>query len=188
MARELSKTKKGSENLERNARGSRADFWPAAYSPFGLMRRFTDDMDRLFEGFGFPSLHRSRFRDWGSESRFSPDVEILERDGKLLIRADLPGLAKEDVTVDVSEHSVTIEGERKCEHEGTQEGVYTCERAYGHFRREIPLPEGVKTDTAKANFKNGTLEITFDAPQTAKKRRVEIGEEVVSGKKGDTAA
>jgi HSP20 family protein len=188
MARELSKTKKGSENLERNARGSRADFWPAAYSPFGLMRRFTDDMDRLFEGFGFPSLHRSRLWDWGGASRFSPDVEILERDGKFLIRVDLPGLAKDDVTVDVSEHSVTVEGERKCEHEATQEGVFTCERAYGHFRREIPLPEAVKTDTAKANFKNGTLEISFDAPQTAKKRRVEIGEEVVSGKKSDTAA
>ena len=73
------------------------------------------------------------------------------------------------VTVDVSEHAVTIEGERKCEHEATEEGVYTCERSYGHFRREIPLPEGVKTDTAKANFKNGILEITFDAPETAKK-------------------
>jgi HSP20 family protein len=84
---------------------------------------------------------------------------------------------------------VTIEGERKCEHEETKEGVYTRERAYGHFRREIPLPEGVKTDTAKANFKNGTLEITFDAPETAKnRRRLNIGEEAVSGKKGETAA
>ena len=94
-----------------------------------------------------------------------------------------------DVTVDVSDHAVTIEGERKCEHEATEEGVYTCERAYGHFRREIPLPEGVKTDTAKANFKNGTLEITLDAPETAKsRRRLEIGQEPVSGKKGETAA
>jgi HSP20 family protein len=62
--------------------------------------------------------------------------------------------------------------------------------AYGHFRREIPLPEGVKTDTAKANFKNGTLEITLDAPETAKKRRkLEIGEEAeaVGTKKGETA-
>ena len=184
----LFKHTKSPEGLERRWQGSRADEWPAAYTPFGLMRRFTDDMDRLFEGFGFPSLHRLRLWDWGGASRFSPDVEILERDGKFLIRVDLPGLAKDDVTVDISEHSVTIEGERKCEHEATQEGVYTCERAHGHFRREIPLPEGVKTDTAKANFKNGTLEISFETPQTAKKRRLEIGEEVVSGKKGDTAA
>ena len=187
----LLKHKKGSENLPRMWQGSREDVWPAAYSPFGLMGRFTDDMDRLFEGFGFPSLHRFRPYSWGGASRFSPDVEVLERDGKLLIRADLPGLNKDEVTVDVSDHAVTIEGERKCEHEATEEGVYTCERAYGHFRREIPLPEGVKTDTAKANFKNGTLEITLDAPETAKKRRkLEIGEEAeaVGTKKGETAA
>ena len=182
----LLKHKKGSENLPRMWQGSREDVWPAAYSPFGLMGRFTDDMERLFEGFGFPSLHR--FRPY---TRFSPDVEVLERDGTLLIRADLPGLNKDEVTVNVSDHAVTIEGERKCEHEATEEGIYTCERAYGHFRREIPLPEGVKTDTAKANFKNGTLEITLDAPETAKKRRkLEIGEEAeaVGAKKGETAA
>jgi HSP20 family protein len=184
----LYKHKKSSEDLPRKWQGSREDVWPAAYSPFGLMRRFTDDMDRLFEGVGFPSQYRLR-PEWGGALGFSPDVEILERDGKLLIRADLPGLDKEDVTVDVSEHAVTIEGERKCEHEATEEGVYTCERAYGHFHREIPLPEGVKTDTAKANFKNGTLEITLDAPDTAKnRRRLKIGEEAVSGKKGETAA
>src|SRR5262252_2575315 len=73
--------------------------------------------------------------------------------------------------------AVTIEGERKCEHEATEEGVYTCERSYGHFRREIPLPEGVKTDTAKANFKNGILEITLDAPEAKKSRRIAITEE-----------
>ena len=183
----LLKHKKGSETLQPKWQGSVYDR-PAAYSPFGLMGRFTDDMDRLFEGFGFPSLHRFIPYGWGGALRFSPDVEILERDGKLLIRADLPGLDKDDVTVDVSEHAVTIEGERKCEHEATEEGVYTCERAYGHFRREIPLPEGVKTDTAKANFKNGTLEITFDAPETAKKRRrLEVGE-AVGAKKSETAA
>jgi HSP20 family protein len=91
--------------------------------------------------------------------------------------------------VDVSEHAVTIEGERKCEYEHTEEGVYTYERAYGHFRREVPLPEVVKTDTAKAKFKNGTLEITFEAPETARnRRRLPIGEDTVSDKKGETAA
>jgi HSP20 family protein len=184
----LLKRKKDLETLERERQGSQADYWPTAYSPFGLMRRFTDEMDRIFEGFG-PSLYRFSPWGWGGDSRFSPDVEMLERDGKLLIRADLPGLDKTDVTVDVSDHAVTIAGERKCEHETTDEGVYTCERAYGHFRREIPLPEGVKTDTAKANYKNGTLEITFEVPETAKRsRRLEIDQEPVGAKKGETAA
>jgi HSP20 family protein len=191
MAQQIAKNK-GPQNLERSQQGSRTDVWPA-YSPFGMMRRFADDMDRMFEGFGLPSMRRFSPSGWGSESRFSPDLEILERDGKLLVRADLPGLSKDDVHVDVSDHSITIEGERKSEHETNEEGVYTCERSYGHFHREIPLPEGVKTDTAKANFKNGTLEITLDAPEAAKnRRRIQIEEEQgdtkVQSKKGETAA
>jgi HSP20 family protein len=152
-----------------------------------LMRRFADDMDRMFEGFP-SSLQRFSPWSWG-ETRFFPQLEILEREGKLLVRADLPGMNKEDVHVDVSDHSLTIEGERKCEHETTDEGVYACERSYGHFRREVSLPEGVKTDSAKANFKNGILEVTFDASQTSRnRRRVEIGEEITGGTKKESAA
>jgi HSP20 family protein len=146
-------------------------------------------MDRMFEGFGFPSMKRLGRWGWGGENRFSPELEILKSGGKLVIRADLPGLNKEDVNVNVSEHTLTIEGERKQEHESTEGGVYTSERSYGHFRREIPLPEGVNPDTAKANFKNGTLEITLDAPETAKnERHIEIGEEATDTKRGETAA
>jgi HSP20 family protein len=184
MAREL-KNQKESQNLERSRLNPRQEFWPATYSPFGMMRRFADDLDQMFEGYGFPSLHR--FRPWG-EQRFSPQVDVFERDGKLVIHADLPGLNKDNVNVDVSEHSVTIEGERKCEHEEKKEGLYSCERSYGHFRREIPLPEGVKAETAKANFKNGILEITFEAPAaTSKTRRIPI-DEGGGSKRGETAA
>jgi HSP20 family protein len=187
MARELSKEKKGSQPVERKP--SRGDVLPGSYSPFSMMRRFAEDMDRVFGGFGFPSVRHFGRGGWGAESRFSPDLEILERDKKLIIRADLPGLNKEDVTVDISEHTLTIEGERKQEHESTEAGVYTSERSYGHFRREIPLPEGVKPDTAKANFKNGTLEITLDVPEAAKnQRRIEIREGETDTKKGETAA
>lgn len=189
MAREFSKKNQGSQSIERRQESGRADAWPATYSPFGMMRRFADEMDRMFEGFGFPSGHRFSPWGWGGQTQFSPELEVLERDGKLTVRADLPGLSKDDVKVDVSEHSVTIEGERKSEHETNEKGIYSCERAYGHFHREIPLPEGVKTDSAKANFKNGVLEITFDAPKAAENRKhVPIQEESTSGKKGETAA
>jgi HSP20 family protein len=159
------------------------------YTPFGMMRKFAEDMDRMFESTGFPSMHRFIPRSGGGEAQFSPDVEVLERDGKLIVRADLPGLNKDDVDVEVSEHSLTIEGERKREHEKKEEGMYSCERTYGHFYREIPLSEGVKTDTAKANFKNGVLEVTFDAQKSAQNRhRIQIAEENTGSKKGDTAA
>ncbi len=143
----------------------------------------------MFGSAVFPSMQRFIPRGWGGEAQFSPEVEVLERDGKLIVRADLPGLSKDDVNVEVSEHFLTIEGERKREHEKTEEGVYSCERTYGHFYREIPLPEGLKTDTAKANFKNGVLEITFDAPKSAQNRhRIQIAEETAGSKKGETAA
>jgi HSP20 family protein len=189
MARELSKKQESSQNVERRPQGSRPDIWPTTYSPFSMMRRFAEDMDRMFGGFGFPSLHRFSPWNWGDTAQFSPDLEVFEREGKLIVRADLPGLSKDDVKVDVSDHSLTVEGERKSEHEKNEEGVYSCERSYGHFYREIPLPEGVKTDTAKANFKNGVLEVTFDVPKTAQNRhRIQINEETASGKKGETAA
>ena len=76
-----------------------------------VARRFAEDMDRMFEDFAFPSL-----------GRFSPKIDIFERDGKLVVRADLPGMSKEDVTVDITEDAVVIEGERKFEHEENQEG------------------------------------------------------------------
>lgn len=189
MAREFSRKNQGSQGIERRQESGRADAWPATYSPFGIMRRFADEMDRMFEGSGFPSRHRFSPWGWGSQAGFSPVVEVLERDGKLIVRADLPGLSKNDVNVDVSENVLTIEGERKSEHETNEKGIYSCERTYGHFHREIPLPEGVKTDSATASFKNGVLEVTLDAPKIAENhRRIQIQEQTGSGKKGETAA
>ena len=154
-----------------------------------MMREFADEMDRMFGGFGFPRLRHLSPWSWNEQRAFSPEIQITNTEGKLLIRADLPGLSKDDVQVDVSDNAVTIEGERKSQHEENKEGIYRSERSYGHFRREIPLPEGVKTDTAKATFKNGTLEITLDAPQTSQsRRRIEIGEEQSVSKKTETAA
>jgi HSP20 family protein len=179
MARERSKNREENQTIETRKSNpvSRSEAWPA-WSPFKMMRRFADEMDRMFEGFGFPTAER-----------FAPELDIFERDGKLVISADLPGLTKDDVKVDITEDAVILEGERKFEREEHDEGVYRTERGYGHFHRVIPLPEGVKTDSATANFRNGVLEITLDAPQGSKNRRriqVQGGEQ--GGKPGQTAA
>jgi HSP20 family protein len=171
MARERSRNREESQAVEQRRGGQigRSETWPTL-SPFGMMRRFADEMDRMFAGFGLPGMER-----------FSPSfaMDIVERNGKMIISADLPGMTKDDVSVDIAADSVVIEGERKHEHEENKEGIYRSERSYGHFRREIPLPEGVNTENATANFKNGVLEITLDAPQTSKnRRRIQIeGEE-----------
>jgi HSP20 family protein len=96
----------------------------------------------------------------------------------LIVRAELPGLNKDDVHVDINDDVLTIQGERKQEHEEEREGVYRTERQYGSFYRAIPLPEGTIADSAKATFKNGVLEITLQAPprEVSRGRRLEIKE------------
>jgi HSP20 family protein len=157
-----------------------------AGSPFSFMRRFSEEMDRLFEDFGFgrgwlaPSFGRelfpAGFGDLG-QSLWSPQVEVFEREGRLVVRADLPGLTKDDVKVEVADDALTISGERRSEHEEKREGFYRSERSYGSFRRRIPLPEGVNADEADATFRNGVLEITMQAPQRQQRgRRLEIAD------------
>jgi HSP20 family protein len=109
---------------------------------------------------------------------WTPELEIFHRNSELVIRADLPGLTKDDVKVDVSDNQVIIEGERQRQHEEEREGVFRSERSYGRFYRAIPLPEGVIADQAKATFKNGVLEVTIPAPpeQARRGRRLEISE------------
>jgi HSP20 family protein len=149
-------------------------------TPFRMFERFADEMDRIFDEFGFGRL-RSR-QPWrgmlSGDDVWSPDVEVFHRNNELVIRADLPGLTKDDVRVDVNDNQVTIEGERQRQHEEEREGVYRSERSYGRFYRAIPLPEGVIADQAKATFKDGVLEITMPAPpeQARRGRRLEIGE------------
>jgi len=138
-------------------------------TPFSMMRRFADEMDRMFEGFGIPGL--DRLGSGLSIERFSPEVDIIERDGKVVIRADLPGMTNNDVNVEINDDVVIIEGERKSEHEENEGGVYRVERTHGRFRREIPLPEGAQADTANAVFRNGVLEVTIAAPEVSKNRR-----------------
>jgi HSP20 family protein len=92
------------------------------------------------------------------------------------VRADLPGLKKEDVNIELTDDSLAIEGERREEREEDREGYYRSERTYGSFHRVVPLPEGAIPETAKATFNNGVLEVVLQAPprEVSRKRRVEI--------------
>lgn len=153
------------------------------YSPFALMRRFNEEMDRLFQDFGFgrgftgSSLGRemSMFGGQGP-SMWSPQVEVFERGDQLVVRADLPGMKKDDVQVDIADNALVIRGERRSEREDEDEGYYRTERSYGSFYRAVPLPEGVNTENAEASFRDGVLEITMAAPERTGRRRLEISE------------
>jgi HSP20 family protein len=141
------------------------DFFSA--SPFELMRRFTDEMDRAFENWG---LSRGSWAG-GQTAVWSPAVEVFERDNNLVVRAELPGLNKDDVKVEVTDDGLVIQGERKREHEEKGEGFYRSERSYGQFYRLIPLPEGADAEQAKAQFENGVLEVAVPVPESQRRRR-----------------
>ncbi|MCM3902472.1 MAG: Hsp20/alpha crystallin family protein [Pyrinomonadaceae bacterium] len=159
-----------------------------ASTPFGFMRRFATDMERLFdefEGFRIPSLFGREFFPFTREFErvgWVPEVEVLQENDQFKVRVDLPGLKKDDVKVELTENILTISGERKEEKAEKREGYYRSERSYGSFYRQIPLPEGAKTDTATAEFTDGVLQVTMQAPEREPlARRLEI-------KKGDEPA
>ncbi|HWQ32073.1 MAG TPA: Hsp20/alpha crystallin family protein [Blastocatellia bacterium] len=149
--------------------------------PFSMMHRFAEEMDRIFENFG---MGRSFFgRGMGQllpqrggmmSSVWSPRIELFERDNKFCVRAELPGLNRDDVNVEVTDDALIIQGERRQESEENRQGLYHSERSYGSFYRAIPLPEGVNGDEAQATFRDGVLEVTMPAPRQQQNRRIEI--------------
>ena len=140
-----------------------------------VLQRFASEMDRMFDDFGLGRRWGNLWGEPGSGSGvWAPDVDVVQRDNELTITADLPGLKRDEVTVDITDNALTIQGERRREHEEQREGLYRRERSYGSFRRVIPLPEGAITEQAKAKFRDGVLEITMPAPPSSKGRRIEI--------------
>ena len=138
---------------------------------FPFMRRLNEEIDRAF-GLKPGWLEMTEPYQGG----WSPEIEIFEHSNTFFVRADLPGLTKESVKVQVVHDELTIEGERKFEKKETTEGTYRTERNYGAFYRRIPLPEYVKAEAAQATFKNGVLEVaipTIPVPEM-KRRTVEI--------------
>ena len=142
-------------------------------SPFGLMHQLSDEMSRFFQSFGFDrELTSSAF----DRDLLSPRVDVLRRGDNVVIRADLPGLSKDDITVDVRDNVLTIRGERREENREEGEGYYWQERSAGRFSRSIPLPDGADTEQANARFENGVLEVAVPAPeqQPDRGRRIDI--------------
>jgi HSP20 family protein len=143
------------------------------HEPFTALRRFSDEIDRMFSAFGF--RRGLAFPDLGTfevpkdfeemtKAVWSPQVELLERDDKLVVRADLPGMKKEDIAVAIESDLLTIKGERKNEREEKNEKFFRSERSYGSFYRSFRLPKGIDPAKVTAVFKDGVLELTMPAP------------------------
>jgi HSP20 family protein len=130
-------------------------------SPFAMMRRLSEEMDRAFaSSFGL-----------GQSGMWSPPIEVRERNNQLEIAAELPGLNKDDVRVEFTDEGIIIEGEKKQETESDEGGVHRSERTYGRFYRMIPLPDGAKAEQAKAEFKDGVLNIRVPIQESQSHKR-----------------
>lgn len=134
----------------------------AMLRPFALLREMTDLMDQAIAG-DLPIR--------GGERVWAPAVEVRQRDNSIVVDADLPGIDPSDVKVEIDNDSLEIQGERKREQTAQGEGWQRSERFYGAFYRSIPLPEGAKADQAKAEFKNGVLEVVVPVAQSSTSRR-----------------
>jgi HSP20 family protein len=136
------------------------------------MHRLSDEMSQFFNRFGL-----SRDVGFGLEPSFwAPQVDVLRKGDDLVVRADLPGLSKDDISVDVTDNVLTIRGERREESKEEGEGYYWHERSSGSFARSIPLPESADPERANARFENGVLEVTLPAPEReeTRGRRIDV--------------
>jgi HSP20 family protein len=162
--------------------------WTPAFGkfddPFEFMTRMSEEMDRTFDrlwsDFAVPRrrswLPRGLFGRRSQQGGWAPRIEAFQKDDKFIVRAEIPGVKKEDVDVELSDDALTIRGERREEREEEREGYFQSEREYGQFYRVIPLPEGVIGESVHATFRDGMLEVSMQAaPAEANRgRRVEI--------------
>ena len=143
---------------------------PALWSgdPSSYERRFAEELDRFFEGFGIGSAllprwlsgfqHASVTSGTGLNPQgWAPTVDVFQSGDRLIIRADLPGLSKEDIHVELENNTITIQGERRQEHEESREGYFHSERSYGNFCRTICVtPDDGVQDTTKPTRASAT--------------------------------
>lgn len=164
----------------------RHDWDRPSYGPLSIMRQGLDEMERWFghwgRGWRSPAAGSSMFSRMGE---WSPAIEAFQRGNEFVIRADVPGMNRQDLQVEVGDDAVTIHGERRQDRQEERDGTFWTERSYGSFSRMIPLPPGAITDSAKATFTNGVLEVVMEAPsaETRRGRRLDISGSGEEGKK-----
>jgi len=141
------------------------------WDPFSDMRSVRERINRLFdERFaGFPAPTEETFtREW------APPVDIHEDKDNIVVKAEVPGMKKEDVSIEIKDNVLTLKGERKFEKETKKEDYHRMERSYGSFVRSFSLPSAIKVDKVVANYKDGILEITLPKAEEAKPKAIPI--------------
>ena len=147
------------------------------WRPFTDLSRWETEMDRMMEDF----FGRNRRPWWpslwsrhGLHELTTPALDVYEEKDDVVVKAELPGMTKDDIEVDISDSHLTLKGEKKKEEKIEEEDYFACERSYGGFHRSVELPRDVQADKVKASFKNGILEIRLPKTEEAKTKEIKV--------------
>lgn len=141
------------------------------WEPARELDSLQSDVNRLFDSF---FGRREAGQAANGPGRWVPAMDLVETEDHLVLRADLPGLEREDVEIEVKDGVLTVSGERRSEHEEKGEGYHRVERSFGRFSRSLGLPRDVKAEDVEASFENGVLEVKVPKPEERKPTRIEI--------------
>ena len=133
-------------------------------APFEGLTSWFDTIDTFFDT-GFGDVPEMKWR---------PAIDVEEKDGTYLLRADLPGMKKNDIHLELKDGYLTLRGERKSEHEENKDNYHRIERTYGTFERTFKVPEGVTEKDIHAKYKDGVLELTIPTPKVKEPQATEV--------------
>jgi len=139
------------------------------YDPKQSLMNLRDNINRIFD--------MNFSENWGERregSQWRPSVDIFEKDDEMVVHAELPGVKKDDISLDLKENVLSIKGRRESEEEIDEDGYYRKERHFGAFQRSIPLTESIDPEKVKATFKDGVLEVRVPGSQSKEMRRISI--------------
>ena len=141
------------------------------WEPLRELSSLQSEMNRLFNTvFDTPSgTSGNVLRRW------MPAMDLVESGDHFVLRADLPGMSEDDVNIEFEDGTLTVSGERKAEHEESNEGFHRVERSFGSFSRSLTLPQGIDPEAVTASFDRGVLEIRIPKPEQRKPRKIAIG-------------
>ena len=141
------------------------------WNPNRNLFNWNDRANRMFDGFLSPAVFGD---EEDSKWEWNPVVDIFENDDHILLKAELPGMDKKDIQVDVKDRVLTLKGERASEKEVKEDTYYRRERSYGKFERSFTLPANVDSEKIKADYKDGVLKLEIPKPEERKPKQVTV--------------
>ena len=141
------------------------------WDPFRDLNSLQDRMNRLFDEAG----HGWRAEEPSATTTWSPAVDIYETEGEIIVKAELPGVDRKDITLHLENNVLTLKGERKFEKETKEENYHRIERAYGGFSRAFSIPTTINEEKIRADYKDGILKIALPKKEQVKPKQIQIG-------------